>query len=99
VPTRACCSRTEAVNSPDNLQFPFLHGGAQNWACCSQLFHIEDDVLFDSVFEQIAGLILRSLHGRPNGLERMKVTSQGGATESLLTSKVRRSTPDHAEEP
>jgi hypothetical protein len=28
--------------------------------------HIEDDVLFDSVLEQITGLVLRRLHRRPN---------------------------------
>src|SRR6202035_2405577 len=34
--------------------------------------HIEHDVLFDSVFKQIAGLILGSLHRRPNGLDERR---------------------------
>jgi hypothetical protein len=59
----------EAVNAPRHLEFPSLHGFAQDRAGCLQLCHIEDNVLLDSIVEQVAGLILRSLYCRPKSLD------------------------------
>ena len=62
----------EAVNCSRNVQFPALDSVAQDRAGCFQSFHIEDDVLFDGIVEQIARLIPRSLHGRSYSIDQQR---------------------------
>ena len=65
----------EAVNSSRNVQFASLDSLAQDRACRLQPCHIEDDVLLDSIVEQISGLIRRSFHCGPYPIdERGNVT-------------------------